>query len=309
MTEWLLHFTRSHIISLSSFTSFLYLPWLRMSVAPKCQSFVANRSLLPQNFLNDKQKCEKSSMTHIKFLCMLSHVGLFVTPWTVAHQAPLSMGFFSQEYWNELPFPLLGDLPNPGIEPAFPASPLIFSTVIYLSYDWESRSCIVLHSIKGPWGSRWQFQVQHFSVTVPFWLSHLFDWSVHSVGIFLVTVHVPRDPGAAWITLHELRVIGPMTGLWASRAEAWGSADSSPTEVQWMSSFIFSGCFFVNSTHLSLEFLIKMLSAKQFDVWVKTLFVRHFSSWSSWSRKFFYAWEHFYCCFPCECKVGADRMC
>ena len=80
MTEWLLHFTRSHIISLSSFTSFLYLPWLQVSVAPKCQSFVANRNLLPQNFLNDKQKCEKSSMTHVKFLCMLSHVGLFVTP-------------------------------------------------------------------------------------------------------------------------------------------------------------------------------------------------------------------------------------
>ena len=53
MTEWLsLHFTRSHIISLSSsFTSFLYLPWLQMSVAPKYQSFVVNRSLLPQNFL------------------------------------------------------------------------------------------------------------------------------------------------------------------------------------------------------------------------------------------------------------------
>ena len=40
-----------------------------------------------------------------------------VTPWTVAHQAPLSMGFPRQQYWNELPFPSLGDLPDPGIEP------------------------------------------------------------------------------------------------------------------------------------------------------------------------------------------------
>ena len=39
-----------------------------------------------------------------------------VTPWTVAHQAPLSMGFPRQEYWSELPFPSPGDLPNPGIE-------------------------------------------------------------------------------------------------------------------------------------------------------------------------------------------------
>ena len=49
----------------------------------------------------------------------LSHVQLFVTPWTVAHQAPLSMGFSRQENWSGLPFPFPGDLPDPGIEPRF----------------------------------------------------------------------------------------------------------------------------------------------------------------------------------------------
>ena len=44
-----------------------------------------------------------------------------MTPWTVAHQATLSMGFSRQEYWGGLPFPYLGDLPNPGIEPRYPA--------------------------------------------------------------------------------------------------------------------------------------------------------------------------------------------
>ena len=44
-----------------------------------------------------------------------------VTPWTVAHQDPLSVGFPSQEYWDRLPFPSPGDLPDPGIEPASPA--------------------------------------------------------------------------------------------------------------------------------------------------------------------------------------------
>ena len=44
-----------------------------------------------------------------------------VAPWTVAHQAPLSMGFSRQEYWSGLPFPSLGDLPKPGIEPESPA--------------------------------------------------------------------------------------------------------------------------------------------------------------------------------------------
>ena len=45
------------------------------------------------------------------------------TLWTVAHQAPLSMGFFRQEYWNGLPFPPLGDLPDQGFEPTSPTSP------------------------------------------------------------------------------------------------------------------------------------------------------------------------------------------
>ena len=45
----------------------------------------------------------------------------FETLWTVAHQAPLSMGFSKQEYWSGLPFPSLGDLPGPGIEPVSPA--------------------------------------------------------------------------------------------------------------------------------------------------------------------------------------------
>ena len=44
-----------------------------------------------------------------------------VTTWTVAHQAPLSMGFSRQEYWSGLPVPSPGDLPNPGIEPRSPA--------------------------------------------------------------------------------------------------------------------------------------------------------------------------------------------
>ena len=47
----------------------------------------------------------------------LSQVWYFVTPWTVAHQAPVSMGFSRQEYWSGLPFPSPGDLPNPWIEP------------------------------------------------------------------------------------------------------------------------------------------------------------------------------------------------
>ena len=54
---------------------------------------------------------------------MFSHIQHFVTLWTVAHQAPLSMGFSRQEYWSGLPCSPPGDRPNPGIEPRSPSLP------------------------------------------------------------------------------------------------------------------------------------------------------------------------------------------
>ena len=57
----------------------------------------------------------------------LSRVRLFATPWTVAYQAPTSMGFSRQEYWSGVPFPSPGDLPNPGIKLACLMSPELAS--------------------------------------------------------------------------------------------------------------------------------------------------------------------------------------
>ena len=61
--------------------------------------------------------------------CVLSHVRLFATPWTVVHQAPLSMKFSKHEYWSGLPFPIPGDLSDPGIEPVSPALAGRFFTI------------------------------------------------------------------------------------------------------------------------------------------------------------------------------------
>ena len=58
-------------------------------------------------------------------LSRFSRVRLFATPWTVAHQAPLSMGLPRQEHWRGLPFSPPGDIPNPGIKPASPTSPAL----------------------------------------------------------------------------------------------------------------------------------------------------------------------------------------
>ena len=67
----------------------------------------------------------------------------FMTPWAVARQAPLSMGFPRQEYWGGLPLPAPGDLPDPGIEPGSPILSGGFSSI------WATREapvCILAHS-------------------------------------------------------------------------------------------------------------------------------------------------------------------
>ena len=71
-------------------------------------------------------------------LSRCSHVWLFVTPWTVAHQAPLSMGFSRQEYWSGLPCPPAGDLPDSGIEPATLKSPTLAGGFFTTSTIWEA---------------------------------------------------------------------------------------------------------------------------------------------------------------------------
>ena len=58
---------------------------------------------------------------HACILSRFSHIRLFATLWTVALQAPMSMGFSRQVYQSRLPFPSPGDLPDPGIEPRSPA--------------------------------------------------------------------------------------------------------------------------------------------------------------------------------------------
>ena len=80
-------------------------------VAPNCSN--AGRSVSTWFLISPNDDFSGSSLS-------LSSVRLFATPWTVAYQAPPSMGFSRQESWSGLPFPSPGDLPNPGIEPRSP---------------------------------------------------------------------------------------------------------------------------------------------------------------------------------------------
>ena len=71
-------------------------------------------------------------------LYVLSHVWLFVAPWTIAHQGPLPMEFSRQEYWSGLPFPTPGDLPDPEIKPASLASSALAGGFFTISTTWEA---------------------------------------------------------------------------------------------------------------------------------------------------------------------------
>ena len=73
-----------------------------------------------------------------------SHVCLFMTPWTVAFQAPLSMGFSRQEYWSGWPCPPPGDLPDPGIKHISLKPPALASGFFTISATWEAQKILCL---------------------------------------------------------------------------------------------------------------------------------------------------------------------
>ena len=78
----------------------------------------------------------KNTNVFLRIVCVnsLSHVQLFATPWTVAHQAPLSMGFSRQEYWSGLPSPSPGGLSDTGMEPR---SPVLQADSLPAELQWK----------------------------------------------------------------------------------------------------------------------------------------------------------------------------
>ena len=107
----------------------------------------------------------------------------FVTPWTVAHQAPLSMGFPRQEHWSGLPFPSPGDLPDPGIEPAdifFTAESLgkpyqhwwvcANQTNLTGTFSKMKSSWFFLTTGTSSWHTHWQNPLEKRMATTPVYL-------------------------------------------------------------------------------------------------------------------------------------------
>ena len=109
---------------------------------------------------------------YVQKVCMLScfsHVPLFATQWTVTHQAPMSMGFSRQEYWNGLLFPPPGAFADPGIELMSIMSPVLagaFFTTSHLesSYVQNIRQLIYFKI------NEQKKQANHFSCCAPYYL-------------------------------------------------------------------------------------------------------------------------------------------
>ena len=84
-------------------------------------------------------------------MCVPNHVRLFATPWTVAHKAPLPMGFPRQEYWSALPFPSPGDLPDPGTKPSLIACVSCIGRQILYQLSCEGSPWTVTEEQKNGW--------------------------------------------------------------------------------------------------------------------------------------------------------------
>ena len=91
-------------------------------------------------------------MTSHNYKSPFSSVQLFVTPWTIACQAPLSMGFSRQEYWSGWPCPSPGDLPKPGIESTTPESPVFAGVFFTTSEKVPQQLKVVFSKRRRLWG-------------------------------------------------------------------------------------------------------------------------------------------------------------
>ena len=141
------------------------LDWCPLKIHGESSSFLRERQIR-----SDGHMCPQSFRFHCHWsfrsawelafphVCVLSHfscVWLFVTPWTVARQAPLSMGFPRQEYCSGLTFPPQGDLLDKGIKPSSLMSPALAGRFFTNSPTWEAQAGFPQAPVKGKFVSGW----------------------------------------------------------------------------------------------------------------------------------------------------------
>ena len=186
---------------------------------PKC------KSSCPRGFgVCEAQGCMTLSYTVCLCVCVcvcvyesLSCVWLFVPPWTVTHQSPLSMGFSRQEHWSGLPFPSPGDLPHPGIKPRSPALHVD-------SLPSEPPEKPLLHDSSGIFmeASSWK---RNWLLTQFFWAPSL-PWRVRSGD------ETSKLPEPSSLIVFRARLANTSTASFSrDEAEEWGFSVSASCDA------------------------------------------------------------------------------
>ena len=167
-------------------------------------------------------------------LSCFSHVQLFATLWTVAHQAPLSMGFFRQEYWSGLPCPPPGDLLHPRIEPESPVAPALWADSLplvppgkpqsnYTPVEINTEKAMAPHSSTPAWKIPWMEEPGRLQSMRSLRVGH--DW-VTSLSLFTF-MHWGRkwQPTPVFLPGESKRQRSLVGG------RLWGRTESDTTEV------------------------------------------------------------------------------
>ena len=142
---------------------------------------------------------------------MLNHVQLFAVPWSIAHQASLSVGFSRQEYWSGLPFPSPGDLPDPRIKPASPASPELSGSFFIIEPPGKPLLIIIIYQVSLYWEHSYILLVR--KVIIFFLFFGLFaSYFVHQ-SLYSMKAGTMDGLGHHFITTHS---IGQMPIKWLS---------------------------------------------------------------------------------------------
>ena len=94
-------------------------------------------------------------------MCLLTQSCLTATPWTAAHQVPLSVELFRQEYWSGLSFPTPGDLPDPGVRPMSLMSPALADRLVTTSATWEVPVIYRLNCVHRLCVAMWLCEYEH----------------------------------------------------------------------------------------------------------------------------------------------------
>ena len=155
-------------------------------------------------------------------LSHFSHVQLFTTPWTVAHQAPLTMGLSSQEHWSGLPCPPPGDLPNPGMKATSLMSPALAGQFFTTSTTWGEKA-MAPHSSTLAWKRPWTEEPGRLQSMGSLRVGH--DWAT-SLSLFTFTHWRRRWQPTPVFLPGESQGRGSLVGC-----HLWGRTESDTSEV------------------------------------------------------------------------------